>query len=113
MITVPMREDEPDVDLIEELVAADPAIKGMWCVPVYSNPTDTTYSWSSKRATRLWTLPTSVVVPGLSGLPPGYGARNSPRVWSPGGRRLAGADGCDPDGALGPVNRPVNRPVSR
>ena len=39
MITVPMREDGPDVDLIEELVAADPAIKGMWCVPVFANPT--------------------------------------------------------------------------
>ena len=30
MITIPMREDGPDVDLIEELVAVDPAIKGMW-----------------------------------------------------------------------------------
>src|ERR1700754_2938822 len=34
MINIPMLEDGPDVDLIEELVAADPAIKGMWCVPV-------------------------------------------------------------------------------
>ncbi|WKG03182.1 aminotransferase class I/II-fold pyridoxal phosphate-dependent enzyme [Mycolicibacterium sp. HK-90] len=49
MIPVPMREDGPDVDLIEELVAADPAIKGMWCVPVYSNPTGVTFSWESVR----------------------------------------------------------------
>jgi DNA-binding transcriptional MocR family regulator len=45
MITIPMREDGPDVDLIEELVAVDPAIKGMWAVPVFSNPTGTVYSW--------------------------------------------------------------------
>lgn len=49
MINVPMLEDGPDVDLIEELVAADPAIKGMWCVPVFSNPTGATYSWESTR----------------------------------------------------------------
>ncbi|BBZ63947.1 aminotransferase class I/II-fold pyridoxal phosphate-dependent enzyme [Mycolicibacterium monacense] len=49
MIPVPMLEDGPDVDLIEELVAADPAIKGMWCVPVFGNPTGVTYSWEVVR----------------------------------------------------------------
>jgi DNA-binding transcriptional MocR family regulator len=49
MITVPMLEDGPDVDMIEELVAADPAIKGMWCVPVFANPTGTVYSWENVR----------------------------------------------------------------
>lgn len=49
MVTVPMLEDGPDVDLIEELVAEDPTIKGMWCVPVFSNPTGTVYSWDVAR----------------------------------------------------------------
>ena len=49
MISVPMRDDGPDVDVIEELVAADPAIKGMWCVPVYSNPTGAIYSSETTR----------------------------------------------------------------
>lgn len=49
MIPVPLRDDGPDVDLIEELVAVDPAIKGMWCVPLFSNPTGTTYSWETTR----------------------------------------------------------------
>ena len=49
MIAVPMHEDGPDVDLIEELVGADPAIKGMWCVPMYANPTGATYSWEKVR----------------------------------------------------------------
>jgi DNA-binding transcriptional MocR family regulator len=47
MIPVPMREDGPDVDLIEELVAVDPDIKGMWAVPVFANPTGVTYSWET------------------------------------------------------------------
>ncbi len=57
MIPIPMREDGPDVDLIEELVAVDPAIKGMWCVPVFSNPTGTVYSWETVR--RLVQMPTA------------------------------------------------------
>ena len=44
MIAVPMRDDGPDVDLVEELVATDPAIKGMWSVPLFSNPTGAVYS---------------------------------------------------------------------
>ena len=49
MIAVPMREDGPDVDLVEELVAADPAIRGMWCVPVYANPSGAVDSWEVVR----------------------------------------------------------------
>ncbi|HWU33506.1 MAG TPA: aminotransferase class I/II-fold pyridoxal phosphate-dependent enzyme [Marmoricola sp.] len=39
MIPVPLNEDGPDMDVVEELVAADPSIKGMWLVPTYANPT--------------------------------------------------------------------------
>ena len=44
MINIPLLEDGPDMDMVEEYVNNDPAVKGIWCVPLYSNPTGTVYS---------------------------------------------------------------------
>ena len=44
LVNIPMDKNGPDMDMVEKLVAEDDTIKGIWCVPMYANPTGTTYS---------------------------------------------------------------------
>lgn len=44
MINIPMDENGPDMDMVEEYVNNDEAVKGIWCVPKYANPTGISYS---------------------------------------------------------------------
>lgn len=57
MVVVPMLEDGPDMDIVEKLVAEDATIKGIWCIPLYANPTGIVFS--EETAKRLASMKTA------------------------------------------------------
>jgi len=49
LVAVPMLEDGPDMDAVEKLASSDPAVKGIWIIPLYSNPTGSVISEEKAR----------------------------------------------------------------